>query len=325
LRENGQIEEFDEERPDIPEIMPETLRNRLAQYETGRITYQFNEPPLSARELVEWVSTLPGPRIVILNTVQSAAVLAKEYADQYGRQNVEHLSTALMPFDRDKTLNKIKSRLEERSDTEWSLVATSCVEAGVDLSFQTGVREAASLVSLLQTAGRVNRHGKINAATVWTVVLKESELMKKNPGMSDSSKVLLKLIEEGNPISPDLCTDALKREIRLAGTFSNSLLKSEMGLRFPQIEKDFRVIATDTRTVVVDESVVMKMETHLPLDWRDVQKASVQIWGYRLDYLRIPEITGYPGIYKWIYSYDDFIGYMVGILKMTNDPNNFVV
>ncbi|MCX5826163.1 MAG: DEAD/DEAH box helicase family protein [Deltaproteobacteria bacterium] len=80
------IEEFDEERPDVPEIMPETLRNRLAQYETGRITYQFNETPLSARELVEWVSTLPGPRIVILNTVQSAAVVAKEYADQYGRR-----------------------------------------------------------------------------------------------------------------------------------------------------------------------------------------------------------------------------------------------
>lgn len=319
------IEEFDEERPDVPEIMPEILRNRLGQYETGRIAYQFNDTSLSARELLEWVSTLPGPRIVILNTVQSAAVVAKEYANQYGRKNVEHLSTALMPSDRDKTLSKIKYRLEDRSDTEWSLIATSCVEAGVDLSFQTGVREAASLVSLLQTAGRVNRHGIINSATVWTVVLKESEPLKKNPGMSDSSKILLKLIEEGNPISPDLCTDALKREIRLAGTFSNSLLKSEMGLRFPQIEKDFRVIATDTRTVVVDESVVMKMETHLPLDWRDVQKASVQIWGYRLDYLRIPEITGYPGIYKWIYSYDDFIGYMAGILKMTNDPNNFVV
>jgi CRISPR-associated endonuclease/helicase Cas3 len=168
------IEEFDEERPDVPEIMPETLRNRLMQYETGRIAYQFNDTSLSAKELVVWVSTLPGPRIVILNTVQSAAVVAKEYADQYGRQNVEHLSTALMPFDRDKTLSKIKSRLEDKKDTEWMLVATSCVESGVDLSFQTGVREAASLVSLLQTAGRVNRHGNIHAASVWTVVLKES-------------------------------------------------------------------------------------------------------------------------------------------------------
>ena len=319
------IEEFDEERPDVPEIMPETLRNRLVRYETGRITYQFNEPPLSARELVEWVSTLPGPRIVILNTVQSAAVVAKEYADKYGRQNVEHLSTALIPFDRDKTLNKIKSRLEDRSDTEWSLVATSCVEAGVDLSFQTGVREAASLVSLLQTAGRVNRHGKIKAATVWTMVLKESELLKKNPGMIDSSKVLLRLIGEGNPISPDLCTDALKREIRLAGTFTNDLLKWETGMRFPRIEKNFRVIATDTRIVVIDESVVSKMENHHPVNWRDIQNTSVQIWGYRLEYLRIPEVSGHPGIYKWIYHYDDFIGYMAGVLKMTNNPNNFIV
>lgn len=320
-----QIEEFDEERPDVPEIMPETLRTRLEQYETGRISYQFNEMSLSARELVEWVSTLPGPRIIILNTVQSTAVVAKEYADQYGRQNVEHLSTALMPFDRDKTLSKIKSRLEDRSDTEWSLVATSCVEAGVDLSFQTGVREAASLVSLLQTAGRVNRHGKINAATVWTVVLKESEPLKKNPGMRDSSKVLLELIAEGNPISPNLCTTALKREIRLAGTFTSSLLKSELGLRFPQVEKDFRVIASETQTVVVDTELVERLEKHCPVDWRDIQKASVQIWGYRLAALRIPEVSGHPGIYKWIYTYDDFIGYMAGVLKMTNDPNNFIV
>jgi hypothetical protein len=146
-----------------------------------------------------------------------------------------------------------------------------------------------------------------------------------NPSMSDSSKVLLRLIEEGNPISPDLCTNALKREIRLAGTFSKLLLKSEMGLRFPQLEKDFRVIATDTRIVVIDESTVSQLENHYPVNWRDIQNRSVQIWGYRLEYLRIPEISGHPGIYKWIYDYDDFIGYMAGILRTTNDPNNFVV
>lgn len=310
------IEEFDEKRPDVPEIMPEALRKRLAQYETGRIAYKFNNTRLSAKELVVWISTLPGPRIVILNTVQSAAVVAKECADQYGRQNVEHLSTALMPSDRDKTLNKIKIRLKDKRDTEWTLVATSCVEAGVDLSFQTGVREAASLVSLLQTAGRVNRHGNINAATVWTVILKESEFLKKNPGMSDSSKVLLKLIDEGNPISPLLCTAALKREIRLAGTFKNDLLKWETGMRFPRIENNFRVIANDTRIVVIDEGVVCRMENHHPVNWRDIQNTSVQIWGYRLEYLRVPEVSGHPGIYKWTYPYDNFIGYMAGILPV---------
>ena len=309
-----EIEEFDKEKPDIPEIMPTELRSRLAQYEKGRITYQFNDTCLTAKELVEWVASLPGPRIVILNTVQSAAVVASEYERCFQRSSVEHLSTALTPSDRDKTLARIKSRLADAHDKEWTLFATSCVEAGVDFSFKTGVREAASLVSLLQTAGRVNRHDHINAETVWTIVLKENELLKTNPGMCDSSKVLLELILAGNAITPELCTNALKREIRLAGAFSDSLLNSEEGLRFPQVEKDFRVIASDTRTVVVDTKMIKKLESHLPVDWRDIQKASVQIWGYRLDALRIPEVLGHRGMYKWSYPYNDFIGYMAGML-----------
>ena len=310
------IEEFDKDTPNIREIMPIELRDRLAKYEKGRITYKLYETPLGAKELVEWVASLPGPRIVILNTVQSAAVLSREYERSFQRSSVEHLSTALTPSDRDKTLAKIKSRLADTNDTDWSLFATSCVEAGVDLSFKTGVREAASLVSLLQTAGRVNRHANITTETVWTIVLKEKELLKTNPGMSDSSKVLLELISEGCAISPDLCTKALKREIRRAGTFSDSLLKLENGLQFPQVEKDFRVIASDTRIVVVGEEMVKKLESHLPINWRDIQKSSVQIWGYRLEDLCIPEIVGHPGIHKWIYAYNDFIGYMAGVLPI---------
>lgn len=310
------IEEFDKEKPDIPEIMPTKLRDSLAKYEKGRISYELHDTPFGAKELVEWVASLPGPRIVILNTVQSAAVVAHEYEQCFQRSSVEHLSTALTPSDRDKTLVRIKSRLVDKHDTEWSLVATSCVEAGVDFSFKTGVREAASLVSLLQTAGRVNRHDHINVETVWTITLKDIELLKANTAMIDSSKVLLELISEGHFISPDLCTNALKREIRLAGTFSYSLLKSEEGLRFPQVEKDFKVIASDTRIVVVGEDIVNKLENYLPVDWRDIQKSSVQIWGYRLDNLRIPEVLGHPGIYKWTYAYNDFIGYMAGILSV---------
>ena len=319
------IEEFDEQKPDIPEIMPPTLRNRLAEYEKQRIQYKVHDLPLDVKELVKWVATLPGPRIVILNTVQSAAVVAREYIQTFERLSIEHLSTALTPTDRDRTLARVKRRLADPNDTEWTLVATSCIEAGVDLSFRTGIREAASLVSLLQTAGRVNRHDHVNAETVWTVVLKEEELIKNNPAMRDSSKVLLELFASGSAISPDLCTDALKREIRMAGDFPDALMKAEIGLRFPQVEKIFRVIEGDTRTVVVDPSLVEKLENHLPVDWRKVQKGSVQIWAYRFDKLPIPEVIGHPGIFKWVYDYDDFIGYMAGILKMTNDPCNFII
>jgi CRISPR-associated endonuclease/helicase Cas3 len=310
------IEEFDKNKPDIPEIMPDQLRSRLEGYETGRITYPSEIKSFSAKELADWTDGLAGPRIVILNTVQSAAVAALEYEKRFGRSEVEHLSTALTPNDRDKTLTRIKSRLVDNSDSDWTLIATSCVEAGVDFSFKTGVREAASLVSLLQTAGRVNRHGGGHLESVWTIRLKEDGLLKKHPGMKDSAKVLLDLISKGKHISPELCTEALKREIREAGTFSNDLLKLEEKMRFPKVENGFQVISADTRTVVVDKALIEKIEHHHPVGWRELQKLSVQIWQYRIRDLRIPEVDGFPGLYKWIYEYNSFIGYMAGILKI---------
>jgi hypothetical protein len=62
--------------------------------------------------------------------------------------------------------------------------------------------------------------------------------------------------------------------------------------------------------VVVGDDLINKLENHEPVDWRDIQKSSVQIWAYRIDALRIPEFTGHLGVYKWTYDYDDFIGYM---------------
>lgn len=310
------IEEFDTEKPDIPEILSDQLRNRLLKYEKGRITYRFKDIPMGLNEFVEWVSSLPGPRIVILNTVQSAAMIATEYKKRFGRSNIEHLSTALTPDDREKTLKVIKRRLRNSYDANWTLVATSCVEAGVDISFKTGVREAASLVSLLQTAGRVNRHEFCNSEIVWTVRLREDDLLRTHPGMNDSSRVLIELFSERREISPDLCTNALKREIRLAGTFSDTLLEIEEHMQFPQVEEKFRVIDAPTVTAVVSEYLINKMENHAPVNWREIQKSSVQIWSYRIRHLELQKILGYSEIYKWTYPYDDFIGYMAGVLSL---------
>lgn len=317
-----QLEEFDQGTPTIPEIMPESLRTAVGQYEQSRVEYLFRKEPMTAEDIAQWAQSLPGPRLVILNTVQSAAAVALEFERLHGREAIEHISTALTPTDREKTLKRIKRRLDDSDDVDWTLVATSCVEAGVDLSFRTGVREAASLVSLLQTAGRVNRHDQFMSATVWTIVLKVGDLLKQHPALHDSANVLLDLINSAQSISPSLCTEALKREVRLAGTFSQTLLKAEDSLRFPQVEKEFRVIASDTRTVVVDTALVKRLAHHQSVDWREIQTCSVQIWGYRLTELRLPEISGHPGLYEWTYDYNDFVGYMAGVLRLANFADN---
>jgi len=54
-----------------------------------------------------------------------------------------------------------------------TLVATSCVEAGLDFSFRTAVRESCSVASAIQTGGRTNREGVWSACEVWDVRVSE--------------------------------------------------------------------------------------------------------------------------------------------------------
>lgn len=80
-------------QPNVCELVPEHLRAELMQYETGRIRFQWEPEPLSRQALCQRVQASPGPRLLILNTVQSAAVFASDLCDAYGREAVEHLST----------------------------------------------------------------------------------------------------------------------------------------------------------------------------------------------------------------------------------------
>lgn len=312
-----QIPEFDKDPPDVPEILSNDLRRKLSAFETERVFYKYKKEQQGVDELVEWLASLPGPRIVILNTVQSAAVAAREYAKKFGRGTVEHLSTALTPQDRKCVLKRVKSRLANphyEKENDWVLIATSCVEAGVDISFRTGVRELSSLVSLLQTAGRVKRHGGNQDSDVWLIRLSCEGLLKPHPGVKDAAQVLKEYCEKGTTLSPKLCTDALKREIRLAGNFLGKLQEEENIMCFPKVEKEFRVIDTDTRLAVVDEQLIIRLEKHEPVNWHEMQQGSVQIWGYKLEALGIQEIR--EGIYKWDYPYDEFLGYMAGVLPV---------
>jgi CRISPR/Cas system-associated endonuclease/helicase Cas3 len=299
----------------VSEIVNDYLRGKLNAYEKNRIVYRSDLRRKNVRELIDWVSGSPGPRLVILNTVQSAAVLADAFEKRFGRKYVEHLSTALTPIDRENTLERVYARLETKDDMDWVFIATSCVEAGVDLSFRTGFRELASLISLLQTAGRVNRNGKHINAEMWTFCLEFNYMLKENPGMKYSSDILRKYIECGSEISANLSTQSIADEIRLNGVSSEyvELLKHEKINSFKTIEKNFRVIDSDTRITVVDEKIISRLKYNR-VDWQELQKNSVQIAHYKLKEFGTKEIL--PGIYEWNLEYNDFLGYMVDVVRL---------
>jgi CRISPR/Cas system-associated endonuclease/helicase Cas3 len=103
-----------------------------------------------------------GPKVAIFNTTMNAAVVACEL--QRCGAHVLHLSTVLTPIDREEIVRQVVALCGERA--EFVLVATSCVEAGMDFSFEFGFREMAGLLSSQQLLGRLNRSNEYRIGTL---------------------------------------------------------------------------------------------------------------------------------------------------------------
>lgn len=316
-----ELQDFVEPSVRLPELVSTELRSWLLANEKQRVTYRHKLEPLSVTDLLAWLREHAGPRLLIVNTVQSAAVIARAIRNEFGKNRVEHLSTALCPVDRERTLKRVNERLllargcsTDETMPDWTLVATSCVEAGVDLSFRTGLRESASLVSLIQVGGRVNRHQEADQSDVWTFTLQEMDMLRLHPGFKDSSKVLETMFAE-NRVSPDDCKESLRREVCLTG-LKDKIRGHEDAMDFPEVRSLFRVIDADTYTVVVDETVKQRLRQCEKVSWREIQSHSVQIWGTRIESLRILPFRQYPDLYEWNLAYDDFLGYMAGVLTV---------
>jgi CRISPR-associated endonuclease/helicase Cas3 len=300
-------------------LVDEALRVRLNASETRRIRYRQHPDTFDLGTLLDFLTELPGPRIAVFNTVQTAAVVARALADKSGREKIEHLSTALNPSDREKTLARIKLRLDDKQDKNWTLVATSLVEAGVDLSFRSGVREASGLASLLQLGGRVNRHNEYDEADVWSVTLRQGRAIRQHPAMQASVAVLEKLFKRDR-VAPDACTEALKLEVREKGNpeLVSELFKMESAKRFESVAENFKVIASDTVTVLTPGTFLEAIQNGVHPDWKSLQSHCVQIWANKKIDFGLAPISAYPGLYAWNLAYDDFIGYMAGALDVSD-------
>lgn len=313
-------------RRPIPRLIDENIAAPAFAYERNRVRIATLPGHTSLPALAEKVRASPGPRLVIFNTIQSAAAFAHYLRfDKNLGANVEHLSTALSPADRAVTLARIRQRLRSGHD-DWVLVATSCVEAGVDFSFHTGFRERSAFASLLQVLGRVSRNGEHDDAIVFDFQHDASGLLNIHPHFKTAAKVVAQLFEKyGAHIGPEQCTEAFQAEIN-QGTgdmekLSGKIAFAEQALDFPEVAKLCRLITADTQTVVVNPALITRFKTRDPKQFptsRELMMHSVQIWHTKLKELPLTEPLGFGGELIGIQDgcYDDFLGYMHGYLPI---------
>lgn len=102
---------------------------------------------------------------VVVNRLASAGTIARQLAEMLGKDSIVTLLTGRMrPLDRDDLLRELRPVVqagrERRDDSpKRVIVGTQCLEAGADFDFDALVTESASLDSLRQRFGRVDRLG----------------------------------------------------------------------------------------------------------------------------------------------------------------------
>ena len=317
------------ERNELPDLINPEVRAETMKFEQRRVSIltKKDKDVMSVERLAGFVQEKPGPRLVIFNTVQSAAVFTQYLREDMKRGlNVEHISTALTPRDRACTVARVKEHLAAKRP-DWTLVATSCVEAGVDFSFRTAFRESWGLVNLLQIAGRASRSGEYDDAEVWDFRHDADSGFSLHPQAKLSRRILEQLFtdcdRQNRQPGPEDCTDALQREVQQdhgeKASRMEEIFQAEKDADYPQVAKLCRIIDAATLTVVVEPRLIQRLEnpdrSQWP-DWREMMLGSVQLWTGKERAFALPELRGLPGVYRWNLEYNPFLGYMAGVLPL---------
>ncbi|HMR36664.1 DEAD/DEAH box helicase [uncultured Paracoccus sp.] len=111
--------------------------------------------PMDDAALIDALSAAPQGFVIVNNRAHALALFRDGQAA--GIDGLIHLTTRQYPVHRRAILSDIRARLVAGQPCR--LIATSLIEAGVDLDFPLGWRAEAGLDSCVQAAGRVNRNG----------------------------------------------------------------------------------------------------------------------------------------------------------------------
>ena len=181
------------------------------------------------------------------------------------KDNVFHLSTLMCPVHRQETLIEIRKRLEDKQPCK--VVSTQLIEAGVDVDFPVVYRSIAGIDSVVQSAGRCNREGRLPSGNVF-VFKPVSEYAKAKGYLERTAKVADMVFRKyDDPIS----LDAIDYYFKMLYDIEGEQALDKKGIidcfeeRYKQLEFDFqtaaekyKLIESNTYSIVLPYNEVAK-------------------------------------------------------------------
>ncbi len=163
-----------------------------------------------AKDLLERHRTIA----VVVNRVASAGVIAAQLTEMLGKDATVTLLTGRMrPLDRDDVMRELRPIVQtgrERSEDSLKhvVIGTQCIEAGADFDFDAIVSESASLDSLRQRFGRLDRLGKYGRSEG---VIVHDKSAKDDPVYGNAIAETIKWFKEQEKERPRKLRDELRR------------------------------------------------------------------------------------------------------------------
>lgn len=118
----------------------------------------------SISELSELILNANESVLVILNTIDDTKDVYNILKGSYDKKKLLLLNTHITPNDRKKKILSCKEKLANGERV--TVISTQLIEAGVDIDFPAVFRDMATMPSIIQSAGRCNRNGKLKTGKV---------------------------------------------------------------------------------------------------------------------------------------------------------------
>ncbi|MCO5286810.1 MAG: CRISPR-associated helicase Cas3' [Chitinophagaceae bacterium] len=126
----------------------------------NRYRIEYQREGINIEKLADKVIAEDNSVLVIVNTIDDSKDLFKQLEQRFSKNELYLLNTHFIPNDRKEKIRIIKERLNQNKKT--ILISTQLIEAGVDIDFPVLYRDFALVSSIVQSAGRCNRNGKLN-------------------------------------------------------------------------------------------------------------------------------------------------------------------
>ncbi len=283
---------------------------------TRRVVYLplNNYEPITIEDLCENVLERNDSILCVFNTKKQALLFFDAIHD-CSDYKVFHLSTSMYPAHRKKVIGNIRTCLNNKEKILVS--STQLIEAGVDFDFPYLYREIAPLESIIQSAGRCNREGKLD---------KPGEVyIFSIDGAGSPNKQYRSLSEFANSLykgnetllfEHDFFGEYYRKAFKLfIPEDKNNIGQARLGFNFKTVAESYHLIESTTTPIFIlcDESKVLYEKIrYKPIlsrsDYRALQQYSVQVYDNFMNE-NIGKIGKEPqGYWKWYGVYDHNYG-----------------